>query len=116
MTTALVLLAASLAVATLAMTGALVRSRLYPGPPLTGRTLVVHTRRPDDQTLRGVLYAQHADRLTLRDAVYVHRSGDQPIAGLAHVPMANIAFIQDIPPTPEGVSSEPHSPHPVRGD
>ncbi len=98
MTLALIVLAAALAFVVVVLAGVAVRSRLAPGPVLTGRTLVVHTRRPDDQTLRGVLHGQYADRLTLRDAVYVHPSGEQPAGGLVHVPLANVSWVQEIEP------------------
>jgi hypothetical protein len=76
----------------------LVRSRILPGPTLIGRTLVVHTRRPDDQTIRGILHGAHADRWTLRDAVIVTPAGEQAAGGLQHIPVKNIAFAQEIEP------------------
>lgn len=91
-----VLALALMAVCLLTVGGGLLRPRHAPGPPLAGRTVVVHTRRPDDQTLRGVLVAQHADRLTLREAVYVHASGEQPAGGLVHVPTEAVAWIQEL--------------------
>jgi hypothetical protein len=39
-----------------------------PGPSMVGASLVVHTRKPDDQSVRGVVDAHYADRLVLRDA------------------------------------------------
>lgn len=74
----------------------LLRSSLTPGPKLTKRTLVIHTR--DDKAIRGVLYAQHADRYTLREAVYLYGSGEQEVGGIVHVPVANIAWCQEIEP------------------
>lgn len=65
-----------------------------PGPSLYGRSVVVSTRRPDDQSIRGVLVAQHSDRVTLREAIYL--PGDKAIDGLVHVPVANVAFVQEI--------------------
>lgn len=73
-----------------------VRARMMPAPSLVKRTVVVHTRRPDDQTIRGVLVAQHADRLILKEAVYMYGSGNQPILGLAHVPVGAISWMQEI--------------------
>lgn len=73
-----------------------VRARLMPAPSLVKRTVVVHTRRPDDQTIRGVLVAQHADRLILKEAVYMYGSGNQPIAGLAHIPVGSISWMQEV--------------------
>jgi hypothetical protein len=63
------------------------------GPSLIKKTVVVHTK--DERTLRGVLYGQYADRWTLRDAV-VLGAIDQPLGGLQHVPVENIAFAQEI--------------------
>jgi hypothetical protein len=85
---AVVAIAAIAALATVA-----IRSQTAPGPPLVGRTIEVHTRRPDDQTIRGILVAQHSDRWTFEQAVYRHTSGDAPIKDrVVHVPVANIAW------------------------
>jgi hypothetical protein len=72
-----------------------------PGPSLVGRTVVVHTRRPDDQSVRGVLVAHHTDRLVLREAVYVHASGSQDAGGLIHVPLLGVSTVQEIEPPAE---------------
>jgi hypothetical protein len=72
------------------------RSQLAPGPSLAGRTVVVHTKRPDDKTIRGVLHAQHADRWTLREAVLVTPIGDRPLGGLQHVLVTNMSFTQEL--------------------
>lgn len=83
------------------MGAALGARRLRPAPSLRGRTVVVHTRRPDDQSLRGVLVAEHADRLTLRDVVYLHATGDRETGGLVHVPLASISWMQELASTVE---------------
>lgn len=70
--------------------------RAAPGPSLVGRTVVVHTRRPDDQSVRGVLVAHHADRLVLRDAVYLHATGTQAADGLVHIPLLTMSTMQEI--------------------
>jgi hypothetical protein len=67
-----------------------------PGPSLVGKTVVINTRKPDDQTIRGVVYGQYADRWTLRDASYVTGVGERPIENLAHVLRENIAFVQEL--------------------
>jgi hypothetical protein len=86
--TAVVALASVAALATVA-----IRSQTAPGPALAGRTVEIHTKRPDDQTIRGILVAQHSDRWTLEQAIYRHSSGDQPIAdNVVHVPTANISW------------------------
>jgi hypothetical protein len=94
---------ALVALVALAAVGALtylaLRSQFAPGSSLAGRTVEVHTRRPDDQTIRGILVAQHSDRWTFTEAVYRHASGDKPIADpLVHVPRENIAWYTE----PEG--------------
>jgi hypothetical protein len=94
------------AIVALAAVGALtfiaLRSQLAPGPSLAGRTVEVHTKRPDDQTIRGVLVAQHADRWGLTDAVYRHASGDQPIADpIVWIPAGNVAWFSE-PGDPSG--------------
>jgi hypothetical protein len=90
----LLVLVALAAIAALAFVA--LRSVFTPGPTLTGRTVVVNTRKPDDQTIRGILHAQHADRWSLRAAVVVTGVGEQPARGLVHVPVENIAFVQEI--------------------
>jgi hypothetical protein len=69
------------------------RSQLTPGPSLCSVTLVVHTR--DEQSIRGILTAQHADRISLRDTVYIHGADQQP-AGLVHIPTSSISWMQEI--------------------
>jgi hypothetical protein len=95
---AVILLAALALIAVVALAVVALRSVLQVGPPLVGRTVVVNTRKPDDQTIRGVLHGQYADRWTLRNAVYVTGVGETPAAQLVHVPVANIAFVQEIEP------------------
>lgn len=74
-----------------------------PGPSLVGRTVVVHTRQPDDQSVRGVLVGQHADRLVLREAVYLHGESSVEAAGLVHLPTMVVSTVQEIePPTETG--------------
>lgn len=96
------MLAASIVLAValaLAVTALVVLARRHmPGPPLSGRTVVVNTRRPDDQTIKGILHAQYADRWTLRNAVAVTPVGEKPLGGVQHIPVANIAWIQELPP------------------
>lgn len=73
-----------------------VHSRVAPGPSLVGRTVVVNTRKPDDQTIKGVLHGQYADRWTIRDAYFVTGVGEQAIGGLYHIPVENIAGAQEL--------------------
>jgi hypothetical protein len=73
------------------------------GPSLVKKTVVVHTR--DERTIRGVLQGEYADRWTLTEAVVMTSSAsEQPLGGLQHVPVQNIAFAQEIQP-PSGDSA-----------
>lgn len=62
--------------------------------PLRGREVTVNTRRPDDQSIRGVL-VREGRYLELRNARYLTREGETPIEGTAHVPRDNVAFVQE---------------------
>jgi hypothetical protein len=98
----LALLAVVAIAAICGLTFVAVNSRLMPGPTLTGKTLVIHTKKPDDQSIRGVLQAQHADRVTLREAVYLHKGGTSPVmGGLVHIPLSAISWMQEIDPVEE---------------
>lgn len=101
MTAAFLTIAAALVILVVAdRVGALaVRFRMIiPGPSLVARTVVVHTRKPDDQTIRGILTARHADRITLAEAAYLHGRNEQALGGIVHVPVDNVAWIQEIEP------------------
>jgi hypothetical protein len=75
------------------------RHRWLSGPPLAARTVEIHTKRPDDQTIRGVVFAEYTDRIVLIHALYRHSTGDQPIQDLqVSVPRENIAWFTE----PEG--------------
>jgi len=98
----IIALAATAFIAVVALLVAAVALIRSPGPPLTGKTVVVHTKRPDDRTIRGVLHGVYADRWTLRDAVALMPGGvEQPLGGLEHIPLANISFAQEIEPATE---------------
>jgi hypothetical protein len=66
------------------------------GPSLVGKSLVVHTRKPDDQSIRGAVAAHYADRLVLRDAAYLHGSGAQDAGGLVDVLLINVSSWQEL--------------------
>lgn len=66
------------------------------GPSLVGATLVVHTRKPDDQSVRGVVAAHYADRVVLRDAQYLHPTGAQDAGGLVDVLLINVSTWQEL--------------------
>lgn len=91
--TAVVAVAAVVALAVVAL-----RSQLAAGPSLAGRTIVVHTKKPDDQSVRGVLFAHHADRLVLREVVYLHAESATPLQGLVSFPMESVSFWQEVAP------------------
>jgi hypothetical protein len=77
--------------------------RAVSGPSLVGKSLVVHTRKPDDQSVRGVVDAHYADRLVLRDAAYLHASGAQSAGGLVDVLLINVSSWQELQaPAAEG--------------
>jgi hypothetical protein len=61
---------------------------------LRGRSVIVQTQ--DGQALRGIVHAEHADRLSLVDASSIDGRAELPIAGVAHVPATNIAWIQEV--------------------
>lgn len=93
---ALVALAAIFALAVLTA-----QSRAMPGPSMAGKTVVVNTRRPDDQTFRGVVVGDHADRLILREAVVLHSGGGTDLAGLVHLDRIGISTVVEIEPALE---------------
>lgn len=92
MTALLLILAAALILAIAALAFVTIRDRT--SEALASNTVIVHTT--DDKSIRGVLVAQHSDRLTLREALYLHSSGDQPVGGLVHVPRRSVSWIQEI--------------------
>lgn len=59
-----------------------------------GAAVTVHTVKPDDQTLHGVLVADLADRLVLEGAKYITAQGDQPIPGTVVVPKGSVSWLQ----------------------
>lgn len=65
---------------------------------LTGRTLIVHTKKPDDQTIRGTVHAFDDQLVILRDAVYLVEGGKHhPAGGLVTVPRSSISNWQELP-------------------
>jgi hypothetical protein len=66
-------------------------------PSLVGKTVVVNTRNPDDQTFRGVVHGDYTDRVTLRDVLYVAPGGDErPLGGLHHLDRNHVSSVQEI--------------------
>jgi hypothetical protein len=74
---------------------------VLPAPALAGKSVVVHTKRPDDQSIRGILVGQYADRWILQDAVYLHREGSVAAEGVVHVPVLSISSVQELAPPVE---------------
>lgn len=72
-----------------------VAARCMPSKPPVGRRVTVNTKRPDDQTIHGVMLAQHTDVVVLVDATYVTSGGETPIPGRVRVPLANVAWLQE---------------------
>lgn len=62
-------------------------------PPRTGYRVTVHTKKPDDQTLFGVLVGDYKDRIVLEDAEYVSPTGSTSLPGRQHVATDQISWI-----------------------
>lgn len=92
MTIAVVVLSLTLAGVIAAATLALLR-RSVAGPRLTGKTVVVNTL--NDTTVRGIVAADHRDRLTLSEALFVTGRDEQLAGGLIHIPRERVATIQE---------------------
>lgn len=106
MTLSLIAVSVLALAAVIALTLIAIRSTLSTGPTLASKTVIVHTRRPDDQSLRGILVAQHADRITLSEVVHLYASGDQAVAGSVHIPLVNVSTIQEIDPSVAALAPE----------
>src|SRR5690606_12006019 len=100
-----VIYAIAVAVVQLVTAGALgvlvVRRTAPPSAPLVGATVVLTTLR-DDRTYKGVVLAEHADRLVLREAFWIRqreggRPEELPVGGLLHVPRADCSAVQQLP-------------------
>lgn len=72
--------------------------------PLVGKTVVVNTVRPDDQAFRGIVHADHVDRITLREVIALHTSGEQAVPHVLHIDRAQISTVQEILPAREGAA------------
>jgi hypothetical protein len=72
---------------------------------LRGHRVTIHTQRPDDQTLHGLLVLERPDRLVLADAVYVTEQGEHPIpGGRAVIYKRTVSWLQDHVDTEREVS------------
>jgi hypothetical protein len=70
-----------------------------PAPSLVGETVAVVTK--DDQTVRGIVAAEHADRVVLTGAVYYGKGGNTPAGHPVQVFHANRSSLQHIQPKAE---------------
>lgn len=73
---------------------ALVVWRMLSGPPLR-REVIVHTKRPDDQSIRGVLTRRDSGWIRLESARYATDDGWVSLdEHVAWIPRASVAFVQ----------------------
>lgn len=72
-------------------------TRRLDGPSLVGKTVLISTS-DTDQTFRGVVLAEHADRVTLQQAFAVTPIGETAVGGLVHLPRAKFDAVQQIEP------------------
>jgi hypothetical protein len=97
MTIALLLSSIALVLATVAGVAVLVSRPARRGPSLVGETIVLHTRHPDDRSIRGVVSAQYADRVVLRDAtLLIAQDVQHPIPHVTEVPWPAVSWWQRI--------------------
>jgi hypothetical protein len=93
---AIVAPAAELAAAVQALTAAAAELRAAApdlAPARVGHRVTVHTKKPDDSTLFGVVTGDYTDRLVLEDAEYVTAHGPQPLPGRQDVEKHDIAWL-----------------------
>jgi hypothetical protein len=97
MTIALLLSSIALVLATVAGVAVLASRPARRGPSLVGETIVLHTRYPDDRSIRGVVAAQYADRIVLRDAtLLIAQDAQHPIPHATEVPWPAVSWWQRI--------------------
>ena|SRR5665213_1190157 len=70
-------------------------SRHAPAPTRAGHRVTVHTLRPDDQTIHGVIVAEYTDRLILEGAEYITPTGGTPIPGATVAVQKPVSWIED---------------------
>lgn len=59
--------------------------------------MVIHTKRPDDQTIAGVLVHDGRRRLTIVDAEYVQSATSRhDLDNRVHVPAEHVAWIEEL--------------------
>jgi hypothetical protein len=62
-------------------------------PARIGHRVTVHTKKPDDQTIFGVLVGDYADRISLEDAEYVTAAGAHAMPGRQDIATRDVAWI-----------------------
>lgn len=72
--------------------------RQIPGPSLVGETVAI-TTTSDDRGYRGVVLAEHADRITLHQAFVATASGEKPVGGVVHLYRKDFPAVQQIEAT-----------------
>lgn len=86
----------ALAIAVLGLTFVVIWAVVTQSSTLSGREVTVNTRRPDDQTIRGVVVRDTARWLVLRGATYITPEAETPIDGPSlRIPQSNVAFVQE---------------------
>jgi hypothetical protein len=89
--------------------GALERVAGAAGPTRVGHRVTVHTKRPDDRTLFGLVVGDYTDRLALDDAEYVTTDGGRPLPGRQDIARDDIAWIDvhaHVAPAPDHAPAE----------
>lgn len=87
-------LAALLAV-TILMLQAIYVVAVWPHQSLVKRTVLVTLH--DGVTLRGVIDAEHSDRIALKGASrYADDGSEIAMSGVVHVPRSNVSYLQEV--------------------
>lgn len=80
--------------ALVALSGSALFVQLRPSRLGNGQPVIVCTRRPDDQSLHGVVLDDTRAGITLASTYYLPPSGDPVAVGQVFVPRESIAFVQ----------------------
>ena len=62
-------------------------------PSRVGERVTVNTKKPDDQTIAGVVVGDYSDRLMLDDAEYVTAAGPRSLPGRQDIATTDIAWV-----------------------
>jgi hypothetical protein len=74
-------------------------------PVATGHPVTVHTKKPDDQSIHGLLLHEYPTRLELVDAHFVSDPERKVIPGVVRIATSNISFRQDHPVATDAADS-----------